>query len=90
MSKKLFVGNLAWSLRKEDLEEAFGQFGELEDVFVMIDRATNRSKGFGFVTFVSEDDAATAQKEMHQKELAGRPISVDFARAKEEGRGDRF
>lgn len=84
MSAKLFVGNLSWGVREDALREAFEAFGELEDVFVMVDRATGRSKGFGFVTFKNEDDAAKAKDGMSGKELDGRPINVDFARPKAE------
>lgn len=84
MSAKLFVGNLSWGVREESLRSAFEVFGELEDVFVMVDRATGRSKGFGFVTFKNESDAAKAKDGLNGKDLDGRPINVDFARPKSE------
>lgn len=84
MSAKLFVGNLAWGVREDALRQAFESFGELEDVFVMVDRATGRSKGFGFVTFKDEADAAKAKEGMNGKEIDGRPVNVDFAKPKAE------
>lgn len=84
MSAKLFVGNLSWGVREDALRSAFEVFGELEDVFVMVDRATGRSKGFGFVTFKNEADAAKAKEALNGKDLDGREINVDFARPKSE------
>ena len=54
MKKKIFVGNLDFDLKTEDLEKMFSKFGEIEDCIVITDRDSNRSKGFGFVTFVDE------------------------------------
>ncbi len=84
MSNKLYVGNLPWSVREEQLRELFAEFGDLEDVFVMVDKFSGRSKGFGFVTFASEESAAAAKEAMHDKDLEGRPLNVDFARPKED------
>ena len=82
MAKKLFVGNIAWSLTEDKLRESFGQFGEIEDAVILTDRETGRSKGFGFVTF-SDDAAADAAIEgMHEQELDGRPLTVNEARPK--------
>lgn len=80
MSKKLYVGNLSWNLRDDDLRKAFEEFGEVEDAFVMMDKHTNRSKGFGFVTFVNDADADKAMEGMNEKEVDGRPLKVDEAR----------
>ena len=57
MSKKLFVGNLKFKLKSEDLEDMFSEFGDVEEAYIVSDKNTNRSKGFGFVTFVEDQDA---------------------------------
>ena len=79
MAKKLFVGGLAWATTSEGLHKAFEQFGEVTDAKVITDRETNRSRGFGFVTFADDDAAATAISEMDGKELDGRTIRVNEA-----------
>lgn len=76
---KLFVGGLDWKLRGQDLRDAFSQYGEVVFARVVLDKDTRRSKGFGFVEFANEDDAAKAQADMNGKELSGRAIRVDFA-----------
>lgn len=84
MSKKVFVGNLAFKLRGKDLREAFSQFGEIEDATVILDRFDKRkSKGFGFVTFVNDADADKAIQEMNEKEIEGRPLTVNEAKPRE-------
>ncbi len=80
MGKKLFVGNLSWGIRDAELKEAFAQFGTVEEAVVIIDRMKNRSKGFGFVTMSSEEEAQKAMMEMNGKELDGRAINVSEAR----------
>ncbi|MBP8979013.1 RNA-binding protein [Candidatus Dojkabacteria bacterium] len=80
MGKKLFVGNLSWNVRDEELKEAFAPFGTVEEAVVIIDRMKNRSKGFGFVTFSTEDEAQKAMTEMNGKEIDGRAVNVSLAR----------
>ena len=80
MAKKLFVGNLSWGIDSAKLEEAFAQFGAIEEAVVINDRATGRSKGFGFVTFTDDAAADAAVAEMNEKELDGRPLTVNEAR----------
>lgn len=80
-SKKLYVGNLPYSLTTEDLRNLFAEFGTIVDVTVIMDRATNRSKGFGFVEFDSEDAAQAAIKGMADKDVEGRKLVVNVARA---------
>lgn len=84
MSKKIFVGNLPFKLRGKELRELFSDFGEIEDATVILDRFDKRkSKGFGFVTFVNDDDAAKAVSEMNEKEIEGRPLTVNEAKDRE-------
>ena len=78
-SPKLFIGNLSWKVRNEDLRSAFSKFGEVTDAAVVNDRETGRSRGFGFVTFSSSESAAAAQREMDNFDLNGRQIRVNFA-----------
>ena len=77
---KLFVGNLPWSMSLSDLESLFSQYGELGDFIIITDRVSGRSKGFGFVTFVNEVDAAKAAQELNGKEVDGRALVVNVAR----------
>ncbi|MDJ0765288.1 MAG: RNA-binding protein [Myxococcota bacterium] len=79
MSKKLFIGGLSWNTGDGELRAAFERFGELEEVKVIVDRNTNRSRGFGFITFQDEASAQSAIEEMDGTELDGRTIKVDVA-----------
>ena len=80
MSKKLFVGNLSWDVRDEQLKEVFSAVGTVVEAVVIIDRMKNRSKGFGFVTMSTEEEAQRAIEEINGKEVDGRPINVSEAR----------
>ena len=80
MKNKLFVGNLGWDTTEDALREFFAQAGEVTEVKIIIDKVTNRSKGFGFVTMATEEDATKAIDELNGKDLDGRDISVDYAR----------
>ncbi len=85
-NKKLYVGNLPWSVTSDTLREMFASFGEVVDAVVISDRMSGRSKGFGFVTFATEEAAGAATQQMHEKEVEGRKIVVNVARPKEERR----
>ncbi len=87
MGKKLFVGNLSWDVRDEQLKELFSEVGTVEEAVVIIDRMKNRSKGFGFVTMSSEEEKEAAIEQLNGKEVDGRPINVSEAR---EERRDSF
>jgi RNA recognition motif-containing protein len=87
MSKRLFCGGLAWATTTEDLQEAFASFGEITDAKVVSDRETGRSRGFGFVTFTTEEAAASARDQMDGASLGGRTIRVDLARERQGGDG---
>lgn len=79
---KLFVGNLSWDASDADLKDAFSKFGEITEAVVLRDRDSNRSKGFGFVTFANAADAQNAIAEMNGKEFMGRNLTVNEARPK--------
>ena len=83
MATKLFVGSLPWAVDDAQLEEMFSEFGQVTSAKVIIDRETNRSKGFGFVEF--EDDAAAkaAIDKLNNSEMNGRTIVVNEARPQE-------
>ncbi|MEJ6001361.1 RNA recognition motif domain-containing protein [Paucibacter soli] len=87
MGNKLYVGNLAYSVRDESLQEAFGQFGTVTSAKVMMDRETGRSKGFGFVEMGSDAEAQSAINGMNGQALEGRAIVVNEARPREERPG---
>lgn len=87
MGNKLYVGNLAYSVRDESLQEAFGQFGTVTSAKVMMDRETGRSKGFGFVEMGSDAEAQAAINGMNGQALEGRPLVVNEARPREERPG---
>jgi RNA recognition motif-containing protein len=83
MGNKLYVGNLAYSIRDNDLEQAFGQFGAVTSAKVMMERDTGRSKGFGFVEMGSDAEAQAAISGMNGQPLSGRSVVVNEARPME-------
>jgi len=83
-NKKIYVGNLPWSVRDEQLKELFSSFGEITDAVVITFRDTGKSKGFGFVEFAKEESALKAIEEMDQKEIEERNIIVKMARPPKE------
>ena len=87
MGNKLYVGNLAYSVRDEDLQQAFAQFGTVSSAKVMMDRDTGRSKGFGFVEMGSDAEAQSAITGMNGQALDGRALVVNEARPREERPG---
>ncbi len=80
MGKKVYVGNLPWSVDQAKLKELFDSYGEIEEASIISDRFSGRSKGFGFVTFVNDADADKAVAEMNEKEIEGRALKVNEAR----------
>lgn len=82
--QNLFVGSLAYATTDDTLKEFFEQIGEVERAKVATDRESGRSRGFGFVTFVSEDDNQKAVDQLDGKELDGRAINVSLARPRED------
>jgi len=87
MGKKLYVGNLSFDMKQADLEQMFSQVGSVEEVAIIMDRETNRSKGFGFVTMASDEDAKKAIAEFDGKDCSGRALKVNEARPREERSG---
>lgn len=83
MGNKLYVGNLPYSVRDQDLEQAFGQFGVVTSAKVMMERDTGRSKGFGFVEMGSDAEAQAAVQGMNGQSLGGRSLVVNEARPME-------
>jgi len=83
MSKKLYVGNLAFQTTSQDLQELFAQAGTVESASVIEDRATGQSKGFAFVEMSTEDEAAAAIEQFNGREVAGRALKVNEARPRE-------
>ena len=84
MGSKVYVGNLPFSFGEKELRETFESFGEITEATVISDRYSGRSKGFGFVTFANEDDAKKAIAELNGKDIGGRELKVNEARAREE------
>lgn len=83
MGNKLYVGNLPYSVRDEDLQQSFGQFGAVTSAKVMMERDTGRSKGFGFVEMGSDAEAQAAIAGMNGQPLGGRSVVVNEARPME-------
>ena len=83
MGNKLYVGNLPYTVRDEDLQQSFGEFGAITSAKVMMERDTGRSKGFGFVEMGSDAEAQAAINGMNGQSLGGRSITVNEARPME-------
>lgn len=79
MAKKLYVGNLSYNTTEAQLQTLFGEIGPVESVALIIDRQTGRSKGFGFVEMQNAADAQKAIERMHNREVDGRPLTVNEA-----------
>ena len=87
MGNKLYVGNLSYSVRDDDLQQTFAQFGTVSSAKVMMDRETGRSKGFGFVEMGSDAEAQSAINGMNGQQMEGRALVVNEARPREERPG---
>lgn len=84
MKNKLFVGNLPWSVDSEKLREMFTPYGEILDATVLTDKFTGRSRGFGFVEYKTDEEAAAAVDALDGTNVEGRDIVVNVARPKTE------
>lgn len=87
MGKKLYVGNLSYSVTSSGLEELFSEFGEVRSAEVIQDRETGRSKGFGFVEMSEDNGAQSAIQGLHDKQHDGRPLTVNEAKPRENRSG---
>jgi RNA recognition motif-containing protein len=84
MAKRLYVGNLAYTTTNNDLESLFAPFGDVRNAQVVMDFATGRSKGFGFVEMNSDSEAQAAITGLNDQDFNGRPLTVNEARPREE------
>lgn len=87
MAKKLYVGNLSYQVDSSELEQLFGQHGQVDSAQVIMDRDTGRSKGFGFVEMSNDDEAEAAIAALNGQEHGGRALTVNEARPREERGG---
>jgi RNA recognition motif-containing protein len=87
MSAKLFVGNLSFNMTENDLHDAFAAHGTVVEANLMMDRATGRPRGFGFVTMSTPEEAQKAIEALNGKEVGGRALTVNIARPREERSG---
>lgn len=84
MAKKLYVGGLPYSTTEEDITDAFSKAGTVESAIIIMDRATGRSKGFGFVEMSSDEEAQAAIEMYNEQDFGGRNLTVNEARPLEE------
>ncbi|MCK4635713.1 MAG: RNA-binding protein [Candidatus Moranbacteria bacterium] len=84
MAQKLYVGGLPYETTEDDLRDAFSKAGTVESAIIIIDRATGRSKGFGFVEMSSEEEAQAAIEMYNEKDFGGRNLTVNEARPLED------
>ncbi|HKI68899.1 MAG TPA: RNA-binding protein [Verrucomicrobiae bacterium] len=87
MNNKLFVGNLSFDTTENDLQDTFAAFGTVTEANLMMDRTTNRPRGFGFVTMSSPEEAQQAIDGLNGRDLGGRALTVNIARPREERSG---
>ena len=87
MSKKLYVGNLSYSVTSDDLQQLFAQHGTVDSADVIMDRSTGRSKGFGFVEMGNDEEAQTAMTALDGHEYDGRALRVNEAKPRPSGGG---
>ncbi len=87
MGRKLYVGNLSYSVSSADLEQLFAQHGTVVSAQVIADRETGRSKGFGFVEMGSDDEAQAAMAALNGQQHGGRALNVNEAKPQQENRG---
>ncbi len=85
--KKMYVGNIPYTATEEDLRELFSEYGEIESLKIMTDQFTNRSKGFGFIEMVNEEDAKKAIGTLNGKDFKGKSLTVAEARPQQKRQG---
>ena len=86
----IYVGNLSWNLKDQDLTDLFTPFGEVASAKIVLDKFTQRSKGFGFVEMSNDEQAQAAIAQLNNSEVDGRNLVVNESRPKEEGSGGDF
>lgn len=82
--KNIYVGNLSFDATEDDVRDAFGQYGEVSTVNIIMDRETGRPRGFAFVEMSNDEEAKTAIEQLNLKQIAGRAVNVNEARPKPE------
>jgi RNA recognition motif-containing protein len=82
----IYVGNLSYGMSEDELREAFGAFGEVSSVKILMDRETGRSRGFGFVEMPNKSEAETAIAQLNGKDVGGRALRINEARPREQQR----
>ena len=89
MNNKLFVGNLSFNTTENDLQDLFAAHGTVTEANLMMDRATGRPRGFGFVTMSADEEAQKAAEALNGRSVDGRALTVNLARPREENSGNR-
>jgi RNA recognition motif-containing protein len=84
MMMKIYVGNLPWSIKDNELSDMFAAYGEVSSASVIMDKFSGRSKGFGFVEMSNDGDAEVAIKALNEKDIGGRNLRVNEARPRED------
>ncbi|HSC15365.1 MAG TPA: RNA-binding protein [Gammaproteobacteria bacterium] len=82
----IYVGNLSYGMSEDELRDAFGAFGEVSSVKILMDRETGRSRGFGFVEMPNKSEAETAIAQLNGKDVGGRALRINEARPREQQR----
>ena len=82
----IYVGNLSYGMSEDELRDAFGAFGEVSSVKILMDRETGRSRGFGFVEMPNQSEAEMAIAQLNGKDLGGRALRINEARPREQQR----
>lgn len=90
MSTNLYIGNLCYQVTEDDLQELFGEFGEIESIKVIRDRETERSKGFGFIEMKNEEDAEASIEELNGIAYKDRNLVVNKARPRKPRQNRRY
>jgi RNA recognition motif-containing protein len=90
LNMNIYVGNLSWGLKDQDLANLFAPFGEVASAKIVMDKFTQRSKGFGFVEMPNDEQAQAAIAQLNGSEIEGRNLVVNESRPKEEGGGGGF
>ena len=80
----IYVGNLSYQMSEDELRDAFGAFGEVSSVKILMDRETGRSRGFGFVEMPNQSEAETAIAKLNGTDVGGRALRINEARPREQ------